>query len=178
MSQTWMIYGVNGYTGRILAERAKAEGRAPILAGRREDAVRPLAEALSLPHRIFSLDDPAAVDAGLEGVGAVVHCAGPFSKTSAPMVDGCLRRRTHYLDITGEVEVFEAVFTRDKEARDAGVVLLPGAGFDVVPTDCLAAGLKERLPDAIELELAFQDMGSLSAGTMKTMVEGPPTYTS
>jgi len=165
----WMIYGANGFTGEILARLAKARGHAPVLAGRSADKVRPLAEQLGLPWRAFGLEKPDLADTQL-----VLHCAGPFSRTSRPMVDACLAARAHYLDITGEVEVFESVFARDAEARDRGVVLLPGTGFDVVPSDCLAATLKERLPSATSLELAFAPRGRPSRGTLKTMVEGLP----
>src|SRR5947209_12867090 len=146
----WMIYGANGYTGRLIAEAAKQRGEAPVLAGRTAEKVRPLADSLGLPWRAFELDR-----ADLRGIALVLHCAGPFSATSKPMVDACLLARAHYLDITGEVEVFEAVLARDQEARDRGVVLLPGVGFDVVPSDCLAAMLKEKLPSATSLVLAF-----------------------
>src|SRR5581483_1447538 len=103
-----------------------------------------------------------------------LHCAGPFSATSAPMVDACLQARAHYLDITGEVEVFEAVLGRDAEARARGIVLLPGTGFDVVPSDCLAALLHRRLPSATKLELAFAPSGRSSPGTLKTSIESLP----
>lgn len=165
----WMIYGASGYTGQLIAELAKAKGRAPILAGRSEDKVRPLAERLGLPWRAFPLEKPR-----LEGVGLVLHCAGPFSQTSRPMVDACLAARAHYLDVTGEVEVFEAVLSRDAEARERGIVLLPGTGFDVVPSDCLAALLKQRLPGATSLELAFATRGRSSPGTLKTALENAP----
>jgi short subunit dehydrogenase-like uncharacterized protein len=90
------------------------------------------------------------------------------------MVDACLQARAHYLDITGEIEVFESVFARDEEARARGVVLLPGTGFDVVPSDCLAAMLKRRLPGATSLELAFATSGRPSPGTLKTSIEALP----
>jgi short subunit dehydrogenase-like uncharacterized protein len=131
--------------------------------------VRPLAERLGLPWRAFGVERP-----DLRGVELVLLCAGPFSATSRPMVDACLRARAHYLDITGEFEVFEAVLERDAEARERGVVLLPGVGFDVVPSDCLAALLKERLPSATRLELAFAGLGRVSPGTLKTTVESLP----
>jgi len=107
----------------------------------------------------------------LEDATAVLHCAGPFTRTAAPMVEACLRTGTHYLDITGEIDVFEAAHDRDSDAEEAGVMLLPGTGFDVVPTDCLAAHLHERLPDATELELAFEADLGVSPGTAKTAVE-------
>jgi len=164
---SWMIYGANGYTGELIAREAVRRGQRPILAGRRAEPVRALANELGCPWRVFDLARPE-----LEGVRAVLHCAGPFSHTSAPMVRACLDARVHYLDITGEISVFEAVFRRDAEAQERGIVLLPGVGFDVVPTDCLAAALHAKLPDATELWLAFSSSGSVSRGTLKTMIEG------
>lgn len=171
MAANYLIYGANGYTGALIARMAAARGDRPILAGRRAEAVAPLAAELGLEHRHFDLHDPAALDAGLLGMGAVIHCAGPFAHTARAMVDACLRTRAHYLDITGEVSVFESLAARSGEARQAGVVLLPGAGFDVVPSDCLAAHLKRRLPSATHLSLGIQALASLSRGTAITMAE-------
>ena len=146
-------------------------GDRPVLAGRNAAAVRALAVELGLEHRAFALDDAPAADEALRGMTAVVHCAGPFVRTSRPMADACLRAKAHYLDVTGEIEVFEALAARDAEARDAGVMLLPGVGFDVVPSDCLAAHLKRRLPGATHLILAFHSVGGVSRGTATTMIE-------
>ncbi len=167
----WMIYGANGYTGRLIAQEARQRGLAPVLAGR-SDAVAALAQRLGFAHRRFDLDDPAAVRAGLDGIGLVLHCAGPFSATSAPMLEGCLAAGTHYLDITGEIDVFAHCHGQDARARERGIVVLPGAGFDVVPTDCLAAALKRELPTATHLVLAFEAGGGPSPGTARTSVEG------
>jgi short subunit dehydrogenase-like uncharacterized protein len=167
----WLIYGANGYTGELIAREAARRGLGPVLAGRRGGAIAPLAAELGLEARAFALDDAAAMDAALRGKAAVLHCAGPFARTSAPMVEACLRARAHYVDITGEVAVFEACAARDAQARKAGVMLLPGAGFDVVPSDCLAAHLKRRLPAATHLALGFQVTSSPSHGTAITAVE-------
>jgi short subunit dehydrogenase-like uncharacterized protein len=173
MSDRWMIYGANGYTGRLVARVAKDRALRPILAGRRADQIEPLANELGFESRIFDLADPTVVAEHLEGVTAVLHCAGPFSATSRPMLAGCLRAKTHYLDITGEIAVFEHIHSRGEEFRRAGIVVVPGVGFDVVPTDCLAAMLKRELPSATHLKLAFKSRyGKLSPGTTKTMVEG------
>lgn len=169
----WMIYGANGYTGALIAEEAAARGMRPVLAGRRAEAIAPLAGRLGCEQRVFDLDDAAAAAHALDGVRAVLLCAGPFSRTSRAMVDACLARGVHYLDITGEIPVFEAIHARSDEAARAGVVLMPGVGFDVVPSDCLAASLAAALPGATELALAFAG-GSPSAGTAKTMLEGLP----
>jgi short subunit dehydrogenase-like uncharacterized protein len=168
-----MIYGANGYTGALIAEEAVARGMRPVLAGRREDAIRPLAERLGCPHAVFDLDGELA--AKLDGIKLLLLCAGPFSRTSRPAVDACLARRIHYLDITGEIGVFEACHARSDEAARAGVLLIPGVGFDVVPSDCLAASLAASLPGASELQLAFFGAASPSAGTVKTALEGMPS---
>lgn len=168
----WMIYGAYGYTGEALAREAVAAGEAVVLAGRREGPLEALARELDRPSRALGLDDPAALDAALEGVALVAHCAGPFSKTAAPMRAACLRTGTHYLDITGEISVFEDSMATDDAAREAGVVVMSGTGFDVVPSDCLAAHLSGRLPDATRLLLAFRSSGGVSKGTSKTMLEG------
>ncbi|MBW8878017.1 MAG: saccharopine dehydrogenase NADP-binding domain-containing protein [Acidobacteria bacterium] len=171
----WMIYGANGYTGELAAREAVRKGQSPILAGRNAEAVGRLARELGLPSRVFSLDDRQGTAAELQGVEAVLHCAGPFVHTSGPMVDACLATGANYLDITGEIAVFESVLDRGEEARRAGVALIPGVGFDVVPSDCLAARLAAALPDATELALAFDTAGgTVSRGTLKTMIESLP----
>lgn len=168
----WMIYGANGYTGELIARQAVEQGLRPVLAGRSASKLKLLAAELGLEHRAFDLDQLEAVKVGLAGMDLVMHCAGPFSATSAPMVEACLAVGAHYLDITGEVSVFEHVHMLTSRAREANVVLCPGVGFDVIPTDCVAAKLKQLLPDAVHLSLGFQSSTGPSPGTSKTLVEG------
>jgi short subunit dehydrogenase-like uncharacterized protein len=163
-----MIYGANGYSGELIAREAKKRGLRPILAGRDHQAIEALAKTLKFPYRVFDLQ--AGID--LSGVDLVLNCAGPFSKTAEPMIEACLKTGAHYLDITGEISVFALAHHRDARAKAAGVVVCPGVGFDVVPTDCLAALLKRAMPDAQELILAFDAEGGMSRGTATTSVEG------
>lgn len=169
---SWMIYGANGYTGRLIAVEAARRGRRPILAGRNRQAVEDLAAVLDLPGRCFDLADPARLEQELADVEVVLHCAGPFSATGMPMLQACLASGSHYLDITGEIDWFEQAWSLSDQARRADVVVCPGVGFDVVPTDCLAASLVERLPAATELTLAFAAGGGPSPGTARTSLEG------
>ena len=164
----WMIYGASGYTGQLIAHEAIARGHRPILAGRDAVKIEPFARELGCEARVFGLDQP-----NLSGAELVLHCAGPFLYTSKPMVAACLAAGVHYVDITGEIPIFEAVMRLNDQAVQRGVTLLPGAGFDVVPTDCLASMLKQRLPDAHDLWLAFHPAGGgISRGTLKTSLEG------
>lgn len=169
---TWLIYGANGYTGRLMAAEAVRRGLQPILAGRNAGALRALGDEHGLAVRVFDLEDPAAIAAGLQDVSLVLHCAGPFSATSAPVLEGCLAAGAHYLDIAGEIDVFAHCHAQDSRAKTQGIVVLPGAGFDVVPTDCVAGLLKRELPDATALVLGFEAGGGASPGTTKTGVEG------
>ena len=77
-----LIYGASGYTGRLLAARAKARGLPTILAGRSAERLEPLAQSLGLPWRAVTLNDPAGLDAALQDVAAIVNTAGPFETRS------------------------------------------------------------------------------------------------
>lgn len=169
MAGTFLIYGANGYTGELITRFAAERDLKPILAGRNAIKIEELAKKHHLEYRVFSLDETDRLDAALQEVDMVLHCAGPFSLTSRPMVEACLRSKKHYTDITGEIAVFESMAALDQKAKDAEIMIMPGVGFDVVPSDCLARHLKDRLPSATHLSLAFYGMGRLSHGTQATM---------
>lgn len=167
--KTFLIYGANGYTGELITRFAADRGMKPIIAGRNEAAVKAVAEKYGFEYRIFALDETEKLDAALNEVAMVLHCAGPFSITSKAMGEACLRTGRHYTDITGEIAVFEACAAADQKAKDAGIMVMPGVGFDVVPSDCLAKHLKDRLPSTTHLTLAWYGMGRMSHGTQATM---------
>jgi short subunit dehydrogenase-like uncharacterized protein len=144
-----MIYGATGYTGRLAARGGE----------------------LGLGYRVARLEDAESLDAALHDVDAVLHTAGPFSHTWRPMAEACLRTRTHYLDISGEIPVIESLRLRDAEARERGVMLMPAVGFDVVPSDCLGAHLARRLPGACRLRFGYRGLGYATPGSAKTLVE-------
>ena len=168
----WMIYGANGYTGELIARQAVEQGLRPVLAGRNEETISELARELKLDYRVFGLGESGAVARHLDDMELVLHCAGPFSATSAPMIEACLLAKAHYLDITGEISVFEHAQAQHVRAKQAGIVVCPGVGFDVIPTDCVAAKLKQAMPDATHLALGFDSRSGFSPGTAKTSVEG------
>ncbi|MEL6696207.1 MAG: saccharopine dehydrogenase NADP-binding domain-containing protein [Bacteroidota bacterium] len=167
----FLLYGAYGYTGRLIARFAQEQGMEPILAGRNGDKLQAMGSEFGFETRVFDLSDTQALEAALGEVSVVLHCAGPFIHTAQIMMEACLRTQTHYLDITGEIQVFEMGKRRDEQAQQAGIMIMPGTGFDVVPTDCLARFLKEQLPDATHLQLAFAGNGGLSHGTALTMLE-------
>lgn len=168
----YLIYGAYGYTGRLIAELAVEKGHRPLLSGRDPEKLKEFADQINLPHVAMDLGESEKLLNTLQKVDLVLHCAGPFSATAKIMMEACIATGTHYLDITGEIEVFELGASLAEKASNAGIVLMPGVGFDVVPSDCLAAYLKSKMPDATHLELAFRGDGSTSRGTALTMAEG------
>jgi short subunit dehydrogenase-like uncharacterized protein len=153
-NSTWMLYGASGFTGRMIAEEAIRRGHHPILAGRSAERIRPLAQALHLPWRADDLSSPAALQEALQGVDAVLLAASPFQQTAPALVQACLETGTSYADIANEIPHFRLLQQHDRAARERGIVLVPGVGFGVVATNCLARSVAEQLPDATELHCA------------------------
>jgi short subunit dehydrogenase-like uncharacterized protein len=170
--KNFMVYGSYGYTGQLIVEQAVKVGLKPLLAGRDENQLRAQAEKFNLEYRAFSISDTAALDSALMEVDAVLHCAGPFVLTFRQMAEACIRTKRHYVDISGEIEEFEALALMSEEAKRVGVMLLPGGGFDVVPSDCLIAYTASKLPSATHLELYIKSIGSgVSRGTARSGIE-------
>jgi short subunit dehydrogenase-like uncharacterized protein len=171
----FLIYGSYGYTGQLIVDRALKERLRPVLAGRNEKKLRAQAgqaRKYNLEYRTFSLHETAKLDSALRDVDAVLHCAGPFVNTFRQMAEACLRTKRHYVDISGEIPGFEALAALDRQAKEADIMFLPGSGFDVVPSDCLAVHLKQRLPTATHLRLFIRGVGAgVSRGTAKSAIE-------
>jgi short subunit dehydrogenase-like uncharacterized protein len=165
-----LLYGAYGYTGRLTAELVAEKKLDVVLAGRNEDALLALSERVNLPARVVELSDARRLSAALRDIACVVHMAGPFAITSAPMLNACLATRTNYIDITGEIEVFEALWSREEEIRRAGITVVPGAGFDVVPSDCLGGYVASKLKRPSTLVMALRGLESASQGTLRTAI--------
>ena len=170
MQNQFLLYGANGYTGKLIAKLSATYNLQAILAGRTEASIKPLADELQLPYRIIDLDDTAQLQKALSEVKLVLHAAGPYVHTAKQMIDACLQTGVHYIDINGDISVFEMLKKYDAAAKEKNIMLMPGVGFDVVPTDCIALQLKNKMPDATHLKLAFASIGGgLSHGTAITM---------
>ncbi|MGL5939974.1 MAG: saccharopine dehydrogenase family protein [Waterburya sp.] len=170
MTAKVLLYGATGYVGQLIAQLAKRNALNLILAGRNQDSVTATANKLGLAFRVFDLNVSTNIERAIADVSVVLNCAGPFSFSSQPLVDACLKVGTHYTDIAGEVPEFQALVAQDAAAKAAGIMLLPGIGFGVVPTDCLAVYLKSQLPTANKLTLIYKTEGGVSQGTANTVL--------
>ncbi|HVF15609.1 MAG TPA: saccharopine dehydrogenase NADP-binding domain-containing protein [Steroidobacteraceae bacterium] len=171
LTDPWLLYGANGYTGGLIAREAVKRGMKPVLAGRSKAKVEKLAAELGCKSAVFDLGDHTSLVRSLENMRGVLNCAGPFAYTARSMMQACLAMHVHYFDITGEIDVFELAHSVHDKAQRSGIVLCPGVGFDVVPTDCLALKLKLAMRDATHLALGFESSAGLSKGTAKTSIE-------
>ena len=163
-----MIYGSSGFTGRLIVARALEAGLAPDSCGARhrkgEGAGGTLGPAMEILHpRRFRR----------QRIGARRYrrrCPRRRSirRNIGPMIEACLRARVHYLDISGELPVFQDALRRDKDAIGAGVMLMPGAAWSVVATDCLAAHIAERLPNPKYLRIGIARSTLASRGSART----------
>jgi short subunit dehydrogenase-like uncharacterized protein len=167
------VYGSYGYTGKLIVNECRTKNLNVILAGRNEQALKKQSLESGYSYEVVDSGDLKALKVLVLPANVVIHCGGPFRYTAKTMSDACLATGTHYTDITGEYQVFESLSLLDQSAKDAGIMIMPGTGFDVVPSDCLALHLKNRLPSATHLQLAFtMSKGGLSRGTKKSMTEG------
>lgn len=171
MKKEILIYGANGYSGSLIARFAQLYSLQPIIAGRNKVVLEKMGLDLELRIRVFNLDDEQAIEDALHDVCVIIHAAGPFDVTAEPVVKACIKTGTHYIDLNGDKDVFEMLLGYNAEAKNKNIMILPGAGFDVVPTDCIAMHLKKQLPDATNLQIAFATPGgSISHGTAVTTI--------
>ena len=167
-----IIYGANGYSAQLIIERLVQFGYKPVLAGRNAEAVKIVAEKFNCTYKVFGLSESKMVNNSIEEFDFLLNCAGPFKDTAPQLIDACIKSKTNYLDITGEIPVIEYAWAKNDEAKSAGIILAPSVGFDVIPTDCLAFSLSEKMHDAINLELALLNKnGKISRGTFLTTLE-------
>jgi short subunit dehydrogenase-like uncharacterized protein len=163
-----LIYGATGYTGRLIARRLRRLRCHIVVAGRTPDRVQALSAELGVAGRAVAIDEAEALDQALDDVDVLINAASPFASTAPALIESCLRTKTHYLDITGELPVFQNAFGYDASARKRGIMIMPGAGLGIVASDCLAAHVAELVPNAKYLRIALLRPNSFSRGTFRS----------
>ncbi|MEW5843644.1 MAG: saccharopine dehydrogenase NADP-binding domain-containing protein [Bacteroidota bacterium] len=167
-----MIYGATGYSAQLILEELISRKVKPILAGRNESGTKKIADKFDCEYRVFDLTDDTRIDKALNDIHTLLNCAGPFRMTAKELIEACLRTKTNYLDITGEIPVMHLAFSMSKRAKKNRIVIMPSVGFDIIPTDCLAKRLSEKMPDAANLKLGLiNKRGKISRGTWLTTLE-------
>jgi short subunit dehydrogenase-like uncharacterized protein len=165
-----LIYGAGGRTGQSIARQARHRGLDVVLAGRGAGALAALAQSLGCEVRIAGIDDKKALAAMLRDVAVVINAAGPFADTASPIVEACIGAHCHYLDVNGELHAYRNVFDWSEDADEAGVLLMPGAGFCVIASTLLLATLLAQ-PGAgsSRARIAFSGGPASSVGSIKSL---------
>lgn len=169
--KNFMIYGATGYTGNLIAKHAVSLGLSPVLAGRNASALAAQGKALGLEYRVAQLDRPGELHQALKSISVVINAAGPYSTTAEPLLSACLHTGTHYLDVSGEIPIFESLQKKDALAKRSNIMVMPGIGFVVMASDCLAMHLASQVPNAQHLRLAVSRTHLFSRGSARTMME-------
>jgi len=167
----WLLYGCYGYSGELIVEEAIKKGLKPILAGRSAQRTKALAYKYQLPFRVFGLSDQQEIERNIKDCFLVYNAAGPYTSTCIPLLGACLETGTHNLSLVGEIPLLEELLDYDDAAKSAGIILAVGLGFDVHPTDCIAATLKEIMPDATHLTIGIDGSTEMSPGSLKEFIE-------
>ena len=173
-----LIYGAYGFTGAGISKLASEYGITPVLAGRNESKLKPLAESLGYDYVVLSLennhDNLVKV---LKHFEIVLHIAGPYTFTGEPMLDAVVEAGTHYVDLTGENHVIQQQLDRHEEFKAANIMVMPSVGYDVVPTDCLNVYVADQVDNPTNLTMVINgnytaaEGASASRGTMKSGLE-------
>jgi short subunit dehydrogenase-like uncharacterized protein len=173
-----LIYGAYGFTGAGISKLAADYGITPVLAGRSESKLKPLAESLGYDYVVLSLENNHEnLVKVLEHFEIVLHIAGPYTFTGKPMLDAVVEAGTHYVDLTGENHVIQAQLDRDEEFRRANIMVMPAVGYDVVPTDCLNVYVADKVDQPTNLMVVLNsdftaaEGAQASRGTMKSALE-------
>ncbi len=157
-----VVYGASGYTGRLIARELDRRGAEFVLAGRTLGKLERVASELAGSPEIAAvpLDDAAGLRSLLDGAGAVIACAGPFTLHGDAVLGAAVETGVHYLDTTGEQPFIHSVFERHGNAAEAsGAALVSGMGFDYLPGDLLAALTGAELGPISDLTLAYAIRG-------------------
>ncbi|AUG78139.1 saccharopine dehydrogenase [Kitasatospora sp. MMS16-BH015] len=161
-SESVVVYGASGHTGRFVVAELLVRGYRPVLSGRDGERLRAVAAGHvglgegELAVRPAAVDDPSALDRALAGAAAVINCAGPFATTAGPLVEAALRAGIPYLDVAAEIEANVDTFARYADrALAAGVVVLPAMAFFGGLGDLLATAALGDLSAAEEVHVAY-----------------------
>ena len=176
-----VLYGASGFVGRqtVAYFARQAGGPRWAVAGRsaaRLQAVRQACGAAQAGVVVADAADAGALDALAAQTRVVLSTAGPFARHGSELVAACVRHGTHYVDITGETPwVREMIERHHDAAARRGTRIVPGCGFDSVPSDLGAWGVAQALwqrhgERCASVKACFSLRGGLNGGTFASLV--------
>ncbi len=166
-----VLYGATGFTGRQCVKYFSQHAPPGIrwaIAGRDRTKLGRL--DAGVPAMVADSQDQLSIDAFVRRAGIVLSTAGPFKLYSDAVVDACVRFGTHYVDISGETLWMRSLIDRYHERAAAnGTRVIPGCGFDSVPSDLGATWIARQIGNAIEVKAYYEfKAGRPNGGTVAT----------
>lgn len=140
-----VVYGATGFTGKLVAEymlerHPPGSGFAWAMAGRSEDKLKAVRDALGAPADtpliVADAADPASLEAMAKRAKCVLTTVGPYTLYGEPLVAACAKAGTDYVDLSGEpLWMREMIAKYDDAAKASGARIVHSCGFDSVPFD-------------------------------------------
>jgi short subunit dehydrogenase-like uncharacterized protein len=173
-----VVLGATGYTGKLVVEYLSKSSSGRFIkwavAGRSEAKVKEFLATIGsseTPVVVADCTDGASLDKLCAATTVVIACAGPFALIGMPVVDACMRNKTHYVDITGEFQFVRQVIEKyHDQAVDQGTFIVPCCGFDSVPSDIgNFVAHKTAGQQLQEVRGFYKVKGSASGGTLASI---------
>ncbi|TAI67344.1 saccharopine dehydrogenase NADP-binding domain-containing protein [Bradyrhizobium sp. Leo170] len=171
------VYGANGFQGKLTTAMLMQNGIQAVLVGRNQERLTAAAGELEMSAvelRVAEATDRRALLRAFEGCGAVINCAGPFTRRAEPIVSAAIAAGYHYVDTAGEQGFVKSVFDNfSGEAQKAGVTVLPSATDGAVPGDLVAHMIARRAGQIDSIIVAHKIVGGggPSKGSLRSVVE-------
>ncbi|MBW4489473.1 MAG: saccharopine dehydrogenase NADP-binding domain-containing protein [Trichocoleus desertorum ATA4-8-CV12] len=173
-----ILYGASGFVGKqtvqYFANHASGGEVRWAIAGRNRQKLEAIRDEVGAAVDVLVADshDEAAIAALVSQTRVLLTTAGPFARYGNALVDACVRFRTHYVDITGEIPWVRTLIDRyQAQAAADGTRIIPYCGFDSVPSDLGTYLVVRYLQRELgvpcqQVRAYFQAYGGLNGGTL------------
>lgn len=173
-----LVYGGNGYTGKLVAESLASRGIPFYFAGRTRDKLEAALEVVK-QRRGGPVDAEIVVASNTKEellplfrqVDVVINVAGPFMQVAWPVVEAALEAGCHYVDTTGEQDWVAAIADKYGAAFAAKQRLMAPATAFMWSAGALAAEVVLENPEVDSLDILYQiDNGLPSEASTKSFL--------
>lgn len=148
-----VIFGGYGVFGSLVARGLHESGHEIVVAGRNLSAARRAAESLAASGGLArgmaaDVTDLRSCQSALEGASVAVNCSGPFRATDTQVLEACLARGVHYVDISDDRAWARRVYEFSGRFANKNLTLAWGCSSFPGISGALAVALSTGAPDA------------------------------
>ncbi len=162
-NKTILIYGANGFTGKLFTKHLLEKGIFPVLAGRNK-TIHKLAKKCNCEARIFTTKESSLY---LSDIDIVINLASISEHAQEELLKACMVNGSHYIDINSDIHDLRNVIALEDEIIKSKIVVISGAGFGVAPTAIAAQIAADEIDNPTSLTIAYHAEGKFSRGLKK-----------